>query len=154
MCHTVIWGISVCDFCEILDFETYFSWCHTALFFHSIKPDTLVLFQDYISTNYKLMIKKRVHACVCSVSEREKNHSPSLMMPTQRQWGAALISVTCPCASHQLHYGSISHASSANWIAREVVTRTGARTTSVPLLLQKWEESFQERHELWKHKPL
>lgn len=67
-------------------------------------------------------------------------------MPTQRQWGAALISVTCPCASHQLHYASVSHASPANWIACEVVTRTGARATSVPPLLQKREESFPQRH--------
>lgn len=81
-------------------------------------------------------------------SERKKTSLKSLsllMMSTQRQWGTALISVTCPCASHQLHYGSISHDSPANWIACEVVTMTGARATSVPPLLQKWEWSFPRR---------
>lgn len=79
----------------------------------------------------------RFHECVQAQRGVKKawNHSLSLMMPTQRQWGAVLISVTCPCASHQLHYGSISHASSANWIACEVVTSMGVRAPSVPLLL-------------------
>lgn len=96
---------------------------------------------------------------VCSGSEREKKHSLKslsfLMMSTQRQWGAALISVTCPCASHQLHYGSISHASSANWIACEVVTMTGARATSVPLLLQKMRVKLPREMLLFlRHEPL
>lgn len=112
------------------------------------------LFRKHICTSCKPMIRER--KCVRAGREEKRawNRSLSLMMPTQRQWGAALISVTCPCASHQLHYGSISHASCANWIAREVVTRTGARATSVPLLPHKWEERFPERHEPRKHKPL
>lgn len=91
-----------------------------------------------------------IWACVmCSDSgvknKERKKREPSIMMSTQRQWGAALISVTCPCASHHLHYGSISHAPPANWIACEGVTMMRVRGASVLLLLQKLEESFPEK---------
>lgn len=126
------------------------AWCQTLLFSCMSKPCTLS--SAGILSYCKLIIRKLMHAAFRSVFRLREvktkcwNHSLSLMMSTQRQWGAALISVTCPCASHQLHYGSISHASSANWIACEVVTRTGARAASVPLLLHKWEWSFPVRH--------
>lgn len=130
---------------EILHFKTYFQHVKYSPFPLCQSPYTLAVFRRYILTYCKLIVRKRMHAACMSVfrlREREKkawNHSLPLMMSTQRQWGAALISVTCPCASHQLHYGSISHASSANWIACEVVTMTGARAASALLLLHKGE---------------
>lgn len=79
---------------------------------HSFFSGYIVILQiDHKEANARSLQK-----CVQAQGGKKKrwNHSLSLMMSTQRQWGAALISVTCPCASHQLHYGSISHASSAN----------------------------------------
>lgn len=112
--------------------HSVFSSCETLLSLYSIctfaQAEKLVVQRREQYECVQLREKKQVEITIC------------LMMPTQRQWGAALISVTCPCASHQLHYGSISHASSANWIAREVVMRTGARATSVLPLLQTWKE--------------
>lgn len=133
---------------EILHFKTHFGRCRILLFSSESNHSPLTLFSRSILTECILIMMKRMHAA-CSGSRRgEKNSLKSLsflMMSTQRQWGAALISVTCPCASHQLHYGSISHASPANWIACEVATMMGVRATSVLLLLQKWEENFSER---------
>lgn len=45
------------------------------------------------------------------------NHSPSFLMSKQQQWGVSLISVTCLYTFHLIHYGHITHLSSANGIA-------------------------------------
>lgn len=109
------------------------------LVFLSVKPSHTHCILDLFSRSANWWWGRKYTQLCMSVfrlrvekKKRAWNHSLSLMTSTQRQWGAALISVTCPCASHQLHYGSISHASPANWIACEVVTMTRARATSVP----------------------
>lgn len=85
--------------------------CQMFLIFFRAKPHTLPLFGGYILTYSGVVEMKCMHtACVSLTRLRERkaacDHSLWFMMSTQRQWEALRL-VLRPCASHQLHCGSI-----------------------------------------------